>query len=164
MKSNLSTIALGLAGLLLAGCADLSPTGKYTYKVAEPQKPRHSTVWNGGGADSLQPTLLWKPLPDCQAPTYDVVIYEVAKRWSGRHGAEFVRGAQVYYREGLTECSNKVEVVLKPDQLYDWSVRTRTGSQTSAWATVDWIDSAFPDPISRSHYHGRYWRFHTPRK
>lgn len=81
--------------------------------------------------DSLTPILRWEGFPGA---TYDLVIYQAVE--VERYLVPKIRmpGPKVYYREGLTDTEHKVETVLREDQLYFWSVRTRSNDVVSDWA------------------------------
>jgi hypothetical protein len=86
---------------------------------------------------SLQPTLQWEP-PPAPGTTYDLVIYEGIKVTSFWKGTKRSIGRQVYYRQGITTSSHRVEDTLKPNMEYYWSVRVRRDGIVSDWAKYDY--------------------------
>lgn len=90
--------------------------------------------------DSLQPTLSWEKDPISET-TYDLIIWKAYGRRSKfdeaigkKDSSRMQQGEQVYYIEGLRECSHRVTISLDPDTYYFWSVRSRRGDKTGDWS------------------------------
>jgi len=105
--------------------------GCSTYKGIKPIYPTHK-----GMVSSLQPILRWEAISDTNA-TYDIVIYERAgeQHTEGTSGVEWDR-KKVYYRENIQGTSHKVEIPLKPNTTYLWSLRARKGENISKWSKL----------------------------
>ena len=121
-------LALLLAVAALAACTRFSGIAPVYPDVGNPNFPPV--------VDSLQPTLSWKPDP--KATGYDLIIYQGIKTVSFVHGTKRSVGPEVYYREDLHATSHKVEIVLKPNQEYYWSVRARNGKLVARWSVYDY--------------------------
>jgi hypothetical protein len=128
-------LALGFGG-----CAATNPliVRQPKFSVTEPVQPR---IYAAGGwglaknepvADSLTPTLEWKPVPG-ENVKYDLVVYSAFRQGRER----FTRGVEVYYRSELNTTRHTLETPLKSRHYYSWSVRTNNGGKTSPWATYD---------------------------
>ena len=101
--------------ILFSGCATPCISG------IKPIYPRSG--WEGYPApvNSLQPELKWED--SAVSKKYDLAI------WDSLCGQ---RRKIIYEKTALSGTSHKVEIVLKPDRLYYWSVR-ETGLET--WST-----------------------------
>ena len=86
----------------------------------------------GAQVDSLTPTLQWEPFPERGDPHVTEVVYDLRVLESG--------GAQVYSREGLPECSHRLQQALVPGRVYYWTVRVRFRwdgrRRETQWTTV----------------------------
>lgn len=126
--------------------------------------------------DSLQPTLRWEAVAGVDS--YDVTIYTGVPKdpaqvtLTGKEKLEkkrtgwFVKGVEVYYREAIRNSSHRVEEPLQPDTAYVWSVRTRTGTNASPWATYDFqkggkVAWKYFDGVEG---HNWWWPFSTPKQ
>lgn len=85
--------------------------------------------------DSLQPVFEWKPVTVSDI-TYDLVVYEGVVLPNTPATAPSL-GREVYYKEGLRSAKHKIERPLRPKTIYAWSVRTRSGAETSSWSVFD---------------------------
>lgn len=115
------------------------------------------SVWR---LESLQPTLEWKPFVQREA-TYDLIIYTAIVV------ADFyTKGKEVYYRENISGTRHTVEQSLMPDVVYVWSVRTRLGTNISAWSTYSYKTGYRTVLPLEDAYEGKnlWWRFRTPKK
>jgi hypothetical protein len=121
-----------LVSLILLGCSTSFHEIKPIYPVvADPYRQK--------GVDSLQPTFRWEPLPELDV-TYDLIIYKgirVKSEWW--QGAIWSEEREVYYRQALKEPEHKIEVPLKPDTVYYWTIRARRGETVSEWASYDYV-------------------------
>ena len=67
---------------------------------------------------------------------YDLAIWDSGLDPQRSSPGHFVYwGTVVYQREGLTDTVHRVEMRLKPNTVYFWSVRTRQGSTVGPWST-----------------------------
>lgn len=101
---------------MLAVLVFFAMSGCTRYLGLKPVLPERGSV-----IDTLQPTFQWEQQPE-DGITYDLVVY-----------AEGNDINPVYYREGLTGTSHRIESVLEPETSYSWSVRTRKGDRLSEW-------------------------------
>ncbi len=145
MKTGLCLSSVML--VLLAGCA----TNEFIGGI-EPVDPKPGGAWNYGNAkvNSLRPTLTWRGTSPASA-TYDLAIYEATID----HVSGLKPGKEVYYRENLKGTSHTLEIRLLPYCYYAWTVRTRSGTNVSAWATWN------RQRIAGSEQ-GMFWTFKTP--
>lgn len=137
----------------LLGCTSFKGLEAVSPKVGN---PNHGFT----RVDSLQPTLQWTESKE-KGVTYDLVIYEGIKTedfWKGRK--RFV-GERVYYKEGLKTNAHQLEVTLKADTEYYWSVRSRVEDKVSEWAVYDYtlfLGTAY------MHASNLYFTFITPKE
>ena len=158
-----SVVATTLAASLLSGCG-------HTARV-HGLKPLHPPLQLGPApeVETLQPTLRWHQA-ERGAVLYDVIVYrmnacsfnpndpmdgrrlpEVARNTARAFGA-LGRGddpdrPSVYYRQGLSSPSHRIETPLAPRTVYLWSVRTRTDGEVSEWSTADWRGPSKEDRV-----------------
>lgn len=114
--------------------------------------------------DSLQPTLCWNSVDPSNATKYDLTVWTGVKSpvrevpfSSGRAPVVFVKGIEVYQREGIEGCSHRVDEALLPDTVYVWAVRTRSGTGVGPWSTY-----AYKEDFSLARGSGLWWSFRTP--
>ena len=167
-----SIILTAVFTLLLSSCATqyhggLKPVSPKPLGVGA--SPDLATV------DSLQPTLSWKN-EGASETKYDIIIYTGVGK-SARSGPMgipvgsedyYVRGVQVYYREGIAGCSHHIEQPLEPKTVYVWAVRTRGGSNVGPWSTYDFqrgskaiINIPGVEGVAG---HNLWWSFRTPKR
>ena len=154
-KMNLwSLILLAAAAGLLTSCSVVHEGG------LEPVSPKVtiSAANYAHRADSLQPTLVWKAPPGAR-DIYDVIVYSgVKKQGGGTHQSFFVPGKELYYREGVTGTSHKVETPLPPETVCVWAVRVSNGGTKGQWSKYSGgFGSAAKNQDVR-------WRFQTPKQ
>jgi hypothetical protein len=77
----------------------------------------------------LKPRFAWTASPDKNA-SYDLVVCLGAKSARGF----WTPGKVVYFRTGIKTTTWTIDRPLLPDTVYVWSVRTRSGKETSLWA------------------------------
>ena len=134
-------------------------SGCFTYHVITPVTPRVGNPnKNPILVNTLQPALSWVASADT-AVTYDLIIYEGLKDESFWKGVKRSVGDQVYYCEGIRGNNHTVEVVLKPNTEYYWTVRSRKGNEISEWSRYDyslWLITSYMR-VSNS-----FFRFRTP--
>jgi len=106
---------------------------------------------------SLQPELVWKAPPGA-GDMFDVIIYSGIKKQLSMHSF-YQPGKELYYREGVSGTSHKVEVPLPPDTFCLWGVRTRKDGVTGPWSTYSGQDS-----LNGTEYADQWWRFTTPKE
>ena len=121
-------LAAALILVAIAGCTQFSGVKPVYPSVGNPHSPPV--------VDSLQPTLSWEPMRG--VTSYDLIIYQGVKTESFARGTKRSVGPEVYYRQGLTGTSHKVEITLKPSQEYYWSVRGRDGNKVTRWSLYDY--------------------------
>lgn len=92
---------------------------------------------NPDKVESLQPVLEWEPSKYTEA-SFDLIVLEVLKDESFWEGTKRSIGDTVYYKEDLKGTSHKIEVELKPDTEYYWSVRIRRGDEVSDWSRYNY--------------------------
>ena len=107
-RISIALIFLVLSGAVLSGCT--------SYKGLEIVAPEFGQTVN-----ELSPTLQWKEAPGTDV-TYELVIYEGDNE------------DPIYHKKGLTGGSHTVETELKPNTLYQWSIRSKTGDTFSEWS------------------------------
>lgn len=189
MKIILNTIALLCVGTLTS-CTihhnvvkPLSPGAYMPYEkpfwaklVDSPLNP--DTDKPVPTVESLRPTLKWEAVPG--ALDYDLIIYTAIPKdpvrltWAGMEKVDrkrtgfFVLGKEIYYREAVGGTSHVVAEPLAPDSVFVWSVRTRTGTNVSPWATYDFHkgykvigDGPGVPGVSG---HNWWWPFQTPKQ
>lgn len=127
--------------------------------------------------DNLTPVFRWTPAGELGA-TYDFVIYEgpekprIGEIFGSGYKLGERPGAQVYYREGLTQPEHRVERPLQPGTVYYWSVRVRRGQTVSDWSRFhsraclpdrgpEFFGSTWWLSCSRKEY--PFFKFKTPR-
>jgi hypothetical protein len=151
-------VGLSIA-MVLSACV---PVWSRSFRGLEPVSP---SVQLGRFSEvgSLQPELRWKPAK-AQGPTYDLIIWDSGldpEKTLPREGEQL--GSVVYQREGLSETSHQVDMPLKPNTLYFWSVRTREGSTVGDWSIFDgWTVMAGLVGYIRQELHGLSFGFKTP--
>jgi hypothetical protein len=172
-----SIILTAVLALLVSSCATQYHGG---LQPVSP-KPPGAGVGNYPTVDSLQPTLSWKN-ESASETKYDIVIYTGVGK-SSSYGLSsgllgvlkvpvyYVRGVEVYYREGIEGCSHHVEQALEPKTIYVWAVRTRSGSNVGPWTTYDFEKGVGALSGTHEHIHGDdawgqnlWWSFQTPRR
>ncbi|MFC6672441.1 hypothetical protein [Marinobacterium aestuariivivens] len=162
MKAKPSLIlSVAFSIFLLSSCV------LHQYHGVEPVSPSNFT--NLGRryiktVDSLQPRLVWKSMDNIRTE-YDLIIYYGIKDTGSRIN-NYIRGSEIYYREGLNENSHKVEKELSPNTVYIWSVRRRSGIQIGPWSTYDFQVALIPVPKRAADYWGEnlWWTFRTPKQ
>ena len=146
-----------------AGCLSLPKSYNTGELPVEP--PLGSTVTEFYRVtDTLQPVLRWKDVKSA-AQTYDVAVWESQSLPADKSivGIPFEHrkwGKQVYYAQAINRNFFKIDKPLKPDTCYHWSVRTRTGSKVSEWAT---FTQTALSPIGLAYAHNLPYGFITPR-
>lgn len=146
--------------LLLSSCTTIQ------YHGIEPISPKPGWIpFKPSSVDSLQPTFLW----NCVDPgeiKYDIIIYKGAIKYVGDYltsPSYYVPGAEVYYREGIQNCSHHIEQRLERDTVYVWSVRTHSDIKVEAWSTYDFQQGFLPGRIFRTNQGTNFWcPFVTP--
>ena len=106
---------------------------------------------------SLQPLLSWQ-VNDENVVSYDLIIFEILVDTSVEKNIKRTIGGKVYYRENISGNSHLVQVVLKPDAEYCWSLRMRAGNVISEWASYDYRFLV----LTRPKVNDSYYRFKTP--
>ena len=141
MQKNTLLINLIVASMvILTGCATTS-----SEEMLKITSPAHEQT-----VSSLQPTLQWAPSSK-SGVSYDLIIFVPDETDSKKN-------VTVYYREGLTETTHKIEEALKPGTEYQWSVRTREGDNLGEYSKTE---SQTFTGISY-HRHSNYMKFTTP--
>ena len=109
-------------------------------------------------ADSLRPALVWKAPPGTSG-IYDVIIYSgVRKQGGGTHQSFYVPGKELYFREGVSGTSHKVETPLPPETVCVWAVRVRDGGTIGPWSKYS---GGFGSAEKNKDV---WWRFETPKE
>jgi hypothetical protein len=151
------------AGILLcltSGCV----SSLRSYHVASPVYPemRHSFENRYATTDSLQPTLQWKDKTN-DATTYEVGIWEAPVKVDYK-AKSIPWGTQVYYIENISASAHTVSHPLKPDTIYNWSVRRRRDDKVSAWSTFNQgVSTIYLSVTVRRNYTGMPFGFKTRR-
>lgn len=116
--------------------------------------------------DSLQPTLCWEPAD--QATQFDLIV------WTGLMAGGssafcnlgcnwYVKGVEVYYREGIQDNRQRIEQPLRAGTVYVWSVRTRSSNNLGQWSTYDFERGLIPvKGLAQSWGTNHLWVFRTP--
>jgi hypothetical protein len=118
--------------LLSVGCT--------SFQVVKPDSPASAVGFGIGRVDSLTPNLSWQQAEGNNV-TYDLVLYEAIKEEGYVTGGYFVvPGPRVYYRKAITRTNHHVEMRLKPNTQYFWSVRVRQDQRVSRWSTYHYTD------------------------
>lgn len=111
---------------------------------------------------SLQPTLKWEASSQPGA-TYDLNVFEGPEAGSDILPLPALKrdpAKLVYVREGLLKPEHTVEELLKPGNVYFWSVRLHEEGKISEWSRYNYcLFSGFY--IYRAP--NQYYRFRTPR-
>ena len=136
-----------LVALMLAVCC-INTTGcvSLTQSYSTEAKPIYPEVGRAPAKrypviDTLQPDLHWTDVKS-EGRTYDVCIW-VAKSHDDNSGSLGVPGVQkswgdqVYYAEGIKENHHKINIQLKSNTCYHWSVRIHNGSNVSDWSSFN---------------------------
>jgi len=119
--------------------------------------------------ESLQPTLQWEAVAGVES--YDLIICKgtpigiesgIISTEEAKHGS-LEAGEEIYYREAIGKNSHRVEEPLLPDSVYVWSVRTRTGTNVSAWSKYD-FDTGMFRLTNVKERHNVWWPFSTHTK
>jgi hypothetical protein len=154
--TNLRSIALLVSAMaLLTSCKTVVHEGGL-----QPVSPK-VTLWAANAAhraESLQPTLIWED-PSGTGGIYDVIIYSgVRKEQGGNSQSYYVPGKELYFREGVSGTSHKVETPLPPKTICVWAVRVRDGGTTGPWSKYSggWGAAAKNKDV--------WWRFETPKE
>ncbi len=136
MRQNNLIMLLVVGGLLASsGCT--------SQKGLEVDYPGYEQV-----VSELQPTLKWQAVSGSDV-TYDIFLR--VKDKDKREKAD-------YYKEGLAGTTHKIEIKLKPNTMYQWSVRSNSSGDVSEWSKREvkaFVGVAF-------HQQSRYMRFLTP--
>lgn len=121
---------------------------------------------------ALQPTFRWAGVDD-DSITYDLIVYRMnnlswntTDRLNGRDLPDIALNTArafeqigqhddpekpfVYYREGLSSTSHRIESPLAPATDYLWSIRTRKDDRMSPWSTADWSGTSRQDGFRRT--------------
>ena len=138
--SKLLLIPVLLGMVILTGCATTS-----SEEMLKITSPAHEQT-----VSSLQPVLQWMPSSK-SGVSYDLIIFVPDE-------TDNKKNVTVYYREGLTETTHKIEEALKPGTEYQWSVRTREGDNLGEYSKTE---SQVFTGISY-HRHSNYMKFTTP--
>jgi hypothetical protein len=133
----LGGLTLAAAAFALVGCGISLPVSGF--RPAYPEVTStfgNPDILDSPRVDSLQPNLHWQSFPgEHQQHLFAAIVpfvpvdlarvrdvaYEL-RIWTVVAGAA---GPLVYERNGLTEPSHRLEIALKPDTRYYWSVRAR---------------------------------------
>ncbi len=122
----------------VAGCVSLPKS--YSTKVRPLYPKLGDSVSNFYQTiDTLTPVLRWSDIKS-EGQTYDVAVWESPSEApdesiTGTPIKPRKWGKQVYYVQAVSQNYFKISKPLKPKTCYHWSVRLRTGSKTSEWAT-----------------------------
>lgn len=115
--------------------------------------------------DSLQPTLSWRTVRSDNGTKYDLIIYAGVKKDLDLLSAYYLRGEEVYYREGIEGGSHRIEQPLKSSTVYVWGIRTHSGAHVGPWSTyycqVAYIPIKY---VFGRWFDGLWWAFRTPRQ
>lgn len=159
MNTNYTKVTLFMIPLMLAACAvqhgggfkPLSPSVVLT----QPQ--------SASKAESLQPALSWEgPAPS--SDFYDLIVYTGIQKAVG-FSWFYVPGREVYYREGISGTSHRLEQALQPDTVYVWGVRNRGGTNPGPWSTYSFQAGYIPvKGLAEKEGKNLWWRFKTPKK
>lgn len=146
--------------LCLAGCYSTD------YHIIEPIEP----PTKGGYAfpywytevESLSPHFQWKEIP---GSTYDLIIYEAVMVQGMEAGWDKVAspGAEVFYEEDISEPQLALPIPLEPDTDYVWSVRARSASGVTEWATYDAGGTDYLTGGGEKAYRDLYFWIRTPK-
>lgn len=167
MKTTRPSLVLtAIFVLLLSSCA-------VQYHGVHPVSPTPPTQFGAGPlmgpdtVDSLQPTLSWKPVGSYETK-YDLIVYTgVVKPLGplGMSGQYYVRGQEVYYREGIEGGSHHIEQPLESRTVYVWSIRTRSGPNVGPWSTYDFQRGYLPvKGLAQVEGANLWWSFKTPKQ
>ena len=137
-KLLLFPVLLGM--VILTGCATTS-----SQEMLKITLPAHEQK-----VSSLQPSLQWMPSSK-SGVSYDLIIFVPDE-------TDNKKNVTVYYREGLTGTTHKVEEALQPGTEYQWSVRTREGDKLGEYSKTE---SQVFTGVSY-HRHSNYMKFTTP--
>jgi hypothetical protein len=167
LKRSLSALFLVAALLALSGCAPAVNLGlraeEPRQRLYPPDEPPVSFV----AVDSLRPTLKWERFPRREDPAgYWIEIYGPAPVRDVRYQLKlsaFGDRTWRYERINLEEPAHTIEVELKPDTKYLWTVRAcflLGGEQRcTEWGAVSyWERQEVVHPNFSS------YRFKTPKK
>ncbi|MDH3891751.1 MAG: hypothetical protein OEV49_11765 [candidate division Zixibacteria bacterium] len=140
--------------LICVGCAS------QTYHLIKPIEPKPkaaagSPYWPTK-VSSLQPQFRWEGNAD---QSYDLIIYEVVMVDGAGPLMDKVPspGAEVFYEEGIVGTSFVLPNPLRPDTDYLWSVRSRSSTEVSDWATYDTkVGQGIYGP-GKSYYKVHFW-------
>jgi hypothetical protein len=138
--------------LLLCSCAGVEFHG---VRPVSPPIPGRNAL-HLPQVDSLQPTFSWTSASSPETK-YDLMIFTGVWKRSGYSEVKFEMGETVYYREAIEGCSHHIEQTLKPATTYEWSVRTRNGSNVGPW-------SNYYDPALSGGSGTLSWSFVTPKR
>jgi hypothetical protein len=109
----------------------------------------------------LSPTLTWHAVKG-EDVTYDVIVYE-AIPYGPPLAKRYVQGRVVEYARGISGTSHKLEIVLKPDSTYFWTIRLRRGDVVSEWSSASYWKFGFFIVAAISESAGRVpYQFRTP--
>ena len=150
-NSTWSVTLLAAAAVLLVSCK-VVPVGGIE-PVSPPVQP---SSYLAAKADSLQPTLVWKA-PAGTGEVFDVIIFSGVRR--DNDVPFYVPRMQLYYREGVSGSSHKVESPLPPETVCLWAVRVRDGQTTGAWSRY----SGGFGFVKEEQEH-QWWCFKTPKQ
>lgn len=167
MKSvSLLSVLNSVFLLLIASCV------AYQYQGVHPISPIPARSWDAmtgltaykpAMVYSLQPTFSWNCL-DSQETRYDIIIYKGVGKFAGEvFDSYYVRGAEVYYREGVQGCSHNIEQLLERNTVYVWAVRVHSGSYVGPWSTYDFQQGILPGKLFAQKSGTNIWcAFKTP--
>jgi hypothetical protein len=114
--------------------------------------------------DSLRPTLCWRTGSD-KGTRYDLILYAGIRKELDLFSAYYMRGEEVYYREGIEGGSHRIERPLKSNTVYVWGVRTRSGTNVGPWSTYYCQTGYVPIKYVGSRWaDGLWWAFRTPKQ
>lgn len=115
--------------------------------------------------DTLQPVLRWKDVRT-EGQTYDFALWETRsqtpdKSITGTPLKHRKWGKQIYYAQGISRNYYRIPKPLKPDTVYHWSVRIRTGNEVSEWTT---FNQAALSPVGLGYAYQFPFGFITPKR
>ncbi len=107
--------------------------------------------------DSLQPLLEWKPI-EGYVGTYDLVVFEYgeADDWS-KQGMPM---PIVYQKFGISSVSHNIEIPLKNNYIYSWSIKRSDQNTSDAWARYNYYFFAVIINIWKT---DSFFSFRTPK-
>ncbi len=106
-------------------CLGLCSCGYMNYYAASPLHPMEPSRWaytdsyDPPVVDSLSPTLSWETICQTRGERYDLAIYKTQRV----DDADWPVGKRIYFREGIPTREHKLDITLRPNQAYYWSIR-----------------------------------------